>query len=375
MINSKKSIPLFRPFFPETCRRKIAADIKRILADGRLMLGEFTEKFEALFAAAIGVPYAVSVNSCTTALTICLKYFNVTGREVLVPSGSFVTSVSSILFAGGTPVFVDMNPDTLSFDINDLKKKITRKTKGVIWVHLAGFISPECNEIFGIARENNLFVIEDVAQALGADIRGRQAGSFADAACFSFYPTKIITCGTGGMITTKDKKLKKYAEEMRLFGKDAGTGEVKYIGNDWFLDEIRACVGYHHLTGLKSYLAKRRKIAGIYHETLKSNPNIRLLKMPAGNRPSYYQYPVFLKKGIDRRKLVKHMKEKYGIQVKGIYIPCHKEKIFDKFNKGKFDRTEETLDSSLCLPVHVQMIDKDALYVSECLIRELKNLR
>jgi len=372
MTDSKNTIPLFKPFFSDNCRGNITRDIGHILVNGRLMLGEFKDKFEARFARTIGSSYAISVNSCTTALTICLKYFDVAGGEVLVPSGSFVTSVSSIVFAGGMPVFVDMNPDTLSFDVKDLRKKITKKTKGIVWVHLAGFISPEYKEILSAAKEKGLFVIEDAAQALGANIRGKQAGSFADAACFSFYPTKIITCGTGGMIATDNKKLKRYAEEMRLFGKGAETGKVKYMGNDWFLDEIRACVGYHHLAGLKSSSARRRQIAEIYNEALKSNPNIKLLKMPAGNSPSYYQYPVFLKKGAGRKKFIKSMKEQHGIQVKGIYIPCHKEKIFGKFYKGGLKRTEDTLDSSLCLPMYVQLADDETSYVAKSLIEELR---
>ena len=367
------TIPLFKPYFSNSCRQHIFSDLDRILASGQLMLGEFKDKFENLFAQTVGVPYAISVNSCTTALTICLKYFDVEGYEILVPSGSFVTSVSSILFAGGIPVLVDMNPETLSFDWYDLERKITPRTKGIIWVHLTGFVSPESKEILKLAKDKKLFIIEDAAQALGATVDRLKAGSLGDAGCFSFYPTKIISCGSGGMITTSDNGLKKYAEQIRLFGKDTKTGEVLHLGNDWFLDEIRACVGYHHLKELKSNLDRRREIANRYRQALSSHPALTLLKVPENNGPGYYQFVIFLERSINCQKLIDTMRAKYHIHAKKIYLPCHKEKVFRKFDNGRLRKTEDTLNSSLCLPMYIQLTDNEISYITNSLIQELNS--
>ena len=369
------NLPLFKTYFSDDCRQKIVSDINNILNNGQLMMGPFKDKFERLFCETIGIPHAISVNSGTTALTICLQYFDVAGKVVLVPSGSFVTSISSIIFAGGKPVLVDMNPETLSFDLNDLENKISSETKGMIWVHLTGLISPEHQKIKDLAKSHNLFLIEDAAHALGASVNGSYAGTLADAGCFSFFPTKIITSGTGGMITTQDNNLKSFAEKMRLFGKDPQSKEILHLGNDWFLNEISACVGYHHLSELRNGISKRRDIANKYFIALNRIPGISMLNVPEGNLPTYYQFPVFLDESINRQELIDSLKQKYQIDTKGVYRPCHEEKVFTKYNDGTLNKTEYALNRSLCLPMYVQMTDDEISYVTDSFIQELKRMR
>ena len=369
------NIPLFKTYFSDDCRQKIVSDLDKVLENGQLMMGPFKDKFERLFCETIGITHSISVNSGTTALTICLKYFDVTGKEVLVPSGSFVTSISSIIFARGKPVLVDMNPDTLSFDLNDLESKISPRTKGIIWVHLTGLISPEHEKIKELAKRYNLFLIEDAAHALGASVNENQAGTLADAGCFSFYPTKIITSGTGGMIVTKDKGLKDFAERMRLFGKDPQTKLIHHLGNDWFLNEINACVGYHHLLELNDSITKRIDIAEKYRNALSRLSGISMLNIPEGNQPSYYQFPVFLDAMIDRQKLIDSLKQKYQINTRGIYKPCHEERVFLQYNDETLNKTEHTLNRSLCLPMFVQVTDDEIRYVADSFIEELKRIR
>jgi perosamine synthetase len=353
-------IPLFKTHFTDSCRLRILSDMETILGSGHLMMGPYKDQFEQLFSETLRVPHAVSVNSCTTALTICLKYYDVADFDVLVPSGSFITSISSILFAGGRPVLVDMNPETLSFDLDDLERKRTPRTKGIIWVHLTGFITPEYEKIVDYSKVNDLFLVEDAAQALGAKVDGLCAGSIGDAGCFSFYPTKIITTGTGGMITTKDEGLRNYARKMRLFGKDLGTNEVVDLGNDWFLDEIRACIGYHQLSELSENISRRREIAQKYAGLLKTKMGMNLLNVPKENNPSYYQFPIFLDRAIDTQGLIEKLKNEYGIESKVIYLPCHKEKVFRKYDDGTLSRTEES--------------DREIEYVVDSLTREIEYL-
>ncbi len=345
-------IPLFKPYFPPESRRAILDDLDQVLASGRLMNGPFQARLEESFGRAVGAPHAVSVNSCTTALTVCLRYFGADGADVLVPSGSFVTSVSSILFAGGRPILVDMNPATLSFDLADLERKLTPRTKGLVWVHLTGVISPEYAEVIRFAGDHGLFVIEDCAHALGASIDGRPAGSLGDAGCYSFYPTKIITSGTGGMITGADADLAAFAREMRMFGKRAEDGEIVRLGNDWFLDEIRCCVAFHQLEGLATNLAARRAVAADYYRGLGDVPGLTMLDHPSGAQPSFYQFPVFLAGGEERDRVRDELKQTHGIETKGIYKPTHREIVLQKYDDGRLARTEQTLDRSLCLPIY-----------------------
>lgn len=364
-------IPLFRPFYSKVCIENILSGINKILNSGNLMMGEFKDKFENLFCEKLGIPYSVSVNTCSTALTICLNFFDVNNHDVLVPSGSFITSISSIIFAGGNPVLVDMNPQTLSFELDDLKKKLTTRTKGIVWVHLTGVISPEFKEIVEFAKKHGLFLIEDAAHALGAHVNGKHAGTIGDAGCFSFYPTKIISAGTGGMIATDNIRLRDFAEQMRLFGKNLKTGEVENLGNDWFLDEIRACVGYYQLNELDANMSDRRRIAEIYSERLTKIPQISTLNLPQGNFPSFYQYPVFFNEKINRQKVISNLKMNYEIEAKGIYKPCHQEKVFQKYDDKTLSNTEKTLDSSLCLPIYFGMNEEDVFYVIEAIKKEV----
>ena len=373
MTNNKQLIPLSRPHYPEALRGKITADIDAILASGRLMMGPWAEKFEAQFAALTDRKFAVSVNSCTTALQIALSFADVAGQDVLVPAGSFVTDVSVVEFAGGRPVLVDMNPETLALDVADLERKVTPESRAIIWVHLTGTIADDYEEILSFARNRDLFLIEDAAHAHGASIDGRAAGSFGDASTFSFYPTKVLSSGTGGMLTTDNADLAKFAREMRLFGKEEGTGEIVHYGNDWFLDEIRACVGYHHTTELEMQVARRREIATLYDTNLANQPGLRLVNISSASAPAWYQFPVFLDRAVDRDALAVALKTVHGIDAKGIYKPVHEEQVFRQYDDGTLKMTEDILCRSLCLPMHTAMSDADALRVADALVNEIRN--
>jgi perosamine synthetase len=369
---SGKTISLSRPEYPEALRRTITADIEAILASGRLMSGPWARKFEERFAALTGRSHAVSLTTCTTALQIALMFAGVKGKDVLVPAGSFITDVSAVLFAGGRPVLVDMNPATLSLDLEDLERKITANTRALIWVHLTGLIAADHAAIVDFARRHNLYVIEDAAHAHGSRVDGRPAGSFGDASCFSFYPTKILSSGTGGLLLTDDDALAKFAAEMRIFGKEAASGEIVHLGNDWFLDEIRACVAFHHTGELNAQVVRRQAIAGRYQERLANQPGLRLLDVPSGSAPAWYQFPIFLDETLDRDALIKILKSDYDIETKGIYKPTHQEKIFKYLDDGTLKKAEHALNRSLCLPMHAGLSDGDVDAVADATAREIR---
>lgn len=375
MTKPPTPIPFVKPYFSAEARRAVLLAVDQILSSGKLMFGEYTDRLETTMAAYIGTSAAVTTNSCTTALQICLLHYGVRGHEVLVPSAAFVTDVSVVRWAGGTPVLVDIDPATLSFDLDDLKRKVTPRTKGMIWVHLTGLISPQWREIASFAREHGLFLIEDCAHAPGASARGTKAGSIGDVGCFSFYPTKVMTTGSGGALTTSDAALAKTARELRLFGRRDGAGVVWTEGNDWFLDEIRACLGVFQLRELETALERRRRIAARYDQKLRGVPGLQLLTVPADHLPAFYHYTVFLERSIDYGKLAAGLKDKYGIPTKPIYQPLHQEMLFRDLDDGTLHQTEDALARSLCLPIYVEMQDAQVDYVAESLAAQLRDVQ
>lgn len=372
MTESIQPIPFYRPSFPQPVRDRITREIDTILASGLLMMGPHKDRLEQGFTGLCGTRHAVSLNSCTTAIQISLAYFGAAGGEVLVPAGSFVTDVGAVLMAGATPVLVDIDPETLSFDLDDLAHKITSRTKGMIWVHLTGVIAENYRDIQAIARGKDLFLIEDAAHAHGAEIDGQVAGSLGDVGVFSFYPTKLVTGGTGGMLTTDDAGLKIFAERMRMFGKDGDTGEIVDLGNDWFLDEIRACVVNNHLLDLPRQLASRRAIAGRYDAALANQPGIRSVSVPAGCNPSYYHYVTLVDGGIDYSTLTSKLRENHGVATKPIYKPVHHEPLFRSYDDGSLAASEDTLARSLCLPMFADLDLVDVDRVAAAVVQELR---
>ncbi len=364
-------IQISKPHFSERQRRAILDGISDILSTGRLMMGPYLAKLEKDFAAHTGTAHAIGVNSCTTALQICLEYYGVRGSEILTPAASFTTDVSASRWCGAKPVLVDIDRATLSFDLADLERKLTPLCRGIIWVHLTGLISPRYKAIVEFARRHNLFLLEDCAHAHGAVVDEGRAGSLGSAGCFSFFPTKLMTCGAGGMITTNDPALDRFAREMRLFGRSQDTGEVVREGNDWFLDEFRACIAGAQLSELDEMLARRQMIAERYSNKLANQPGISLLDF-SSKANVYYQFPVFLDPRLSAAEISKALGEKHGIQAKRIYLPVHEEKIFRDYASPTLKNAEETMHRSLCLPMHPELTDAEADCVAAALIGEVR---
>lgn len=366
------TIPISKPFFSDTQRRAIHKGIGEILDSGRVMLGPFAAALERDFAAHVGTSHAVSVNSCTTGLQICLEYFGARGGEVLVPAAAFTTDVSVVRWGGAQPVLVDIDPLTLSFDLADLERKTTARTKGVIWVHLTGYISHQFREIAEFAKRRCLFLIEDCAHAQGASAGGQRAGSIADAGCFSFFATKLMTCGAGGMISTNNAGLDRFAREMRLFGRSVETGDVVREGNDWFLDEFRACVALAQLSEIDAMLARRRQIASRYLASLANQPGIFVLDVPNDIVHAYYQFPIFLDLRLDASQVAKSLNIKHRVQAKPIYRPVHRENIFREYDDGTLRAAEVMLGRSICLPMHPELTDQEVDIAASALIQEVR---
>jgi len=362
-------IPIARPFFNEEDLDDILNDIRDCLKSGILTLGSNIEKFENSFAKYVGIKYAITLNSGTSALEVALRYFDVKNKEVIVPTNSFVACSNAVIFAGGIPVLCDIKAETLCIDPNDLRKRITPKTKGIIVVHLAGLIPPQMNELQEICNENNLFLIEDAAHAHGSMIDNKKAGSLGDAACFSFFPTKPMTTGEGGMITTNDSNLADFAKIFRNHGKE-GSVHTR-IGNNLRMSEIHAILGIYQLKRLDEYLMRRNKIAKKYSEGLEKVNGLNPISVPSNIIHSYWKYPIILNMDMQVSTLEKTLKNKYNIATGTLYNPpIHLQPFYRQhfgYKEGMLPVSEKILRQETCLPMFVGLTDNEIDYVIDSL--------
>ena len=361
-------IPSTKPYIPEADIKPLLKDMEKILRSGRLLNGPYLRAFEEAFAKQAGTRYAIGVNSATSALQTILQFFDVHGREVITPTNTFIATSNAVLYAGGSPVLADMHPETLCLDIEDVRRRITKKTKGVVLVHLNGLITPHIKEIKKLCKKHNLFLIEDASHAHGARAYGRMAGSWGDAAAFSCLATKPMTTGgVGGVITTNDKKLAAFAHSLRFHGEDKTRGLQDRLGNNWSLTEFQAALGLSQTRRLREIVKKRMAVASAYDKAFSKLPGVKVFKVGPllasrsdlrGFLNSYYKYPLLLKSAKERTRMATLLKKK-GIGTGGIYWPpCHLQPIYKKlfkFKKGDFPVAEDILSRTIALPMYTGM--------------------
>lgn len=360
--------PAARPFFEAEDIIEIQQKVGEILASGRLILGENTRQFEDQFSRYVGVNHSVAVNSCTSALQIALRYYSVRGKRVIVPTNNFVGGIAAILYEGGIPVLADMDANTFNIDINDVIEKIDDNTVGVILVHIAGLITPDFERLKAICSDNELFLIEDAAHASGATFNGKQAGSLADVGCFSFYPTKILTTCTGGMITTNNPDLELYARQVRHHGFSADSQSFDHLGNDWCMSELLAVLGSKQLARLEENITHRNHIADCYRRELVKFDWLTVPSYPANVRHAYYKFPVLLDNRVNRDEFRTIMKSRHGIEMGAIYYPpCHLQPVLKselKIEPGSLPVSEAVLSRQICPPMHASIKEKDIAVIA-----------
>jgi perosamine synthetase len=358
------------PFFDEKSSEQILNEIRITLKSGILTDGPQVAEFEKKFAGYTHTNNAIAVNSGTAALEIMLRFLNVKRKEVIVPTNTFVATPTSVLFSGGKPVFADMKSETLCLDFDDVVKKVTSKTAGIIVVHISGLICPEIAELRNFCKDNKLFLIEDAAHAHGATIGGQMAGGLCDGGAFSFYPTKIMTTGEGGMITTNDPTMASAAYSMRNHGLNSDR-IMMMLGDNWCMSEITAIIGKYQLAQLDEFIKKRNTIAKYYQGRLKNMTGISLFEVPDNIRHSYYKYPIRINNNVDRDKVALTLRREFGIDTGSIYYPpCHLHPWYQKnfgTREGTFPVSEGVLKKILCLPMHVGLTDEIVQYVIDSL--------
>ena len=352
--------------------REIEA-VSKVLSCGRLREGPLCKQFEEEFRKKADASYAVSVCNGTFALSMVYEYAFKPGDEVLVPSFTFFATVGPLVRLGVRPVFCDIDPGTFTLDPDDARKRITSKTKGIVAVHLFGQPAEICR-IQAIARDHGLFVVWDAAHAHFARFEGRDVGSFPEAVCYSFYATKNMTCGEGGMILTTDHNLAEHVTLLKRQGQKS-----KYVhsvmGMNMRMTDIQAAIGLVQLEKVWEYNRRRRQIAEIYRQKLGDIPYIVLPERAADREHVYHQYLVLLcskQTDILRDEVVGKMRNR-GIEVTVNYPhPVHKQPVFERtYGRQSLRISELVARDSFCLPIHPFLSQSDIDLVCQSLRKAL----
>lgn len=335
--------------------------VEEVIRSGWLAHGPKNEEFEDLFAEYVGVDHAISMNSCTSALQLAIECHNITG-EVLVPSFTWVASVNTIVQAGATPVLVDIDPETRNVDPDSLEAAITDETEAIMIVHYGG--QPcDMDAIVDITEEHDLLLVEDSAETIGGEYRGQPTGSFG-VGCFSFYPTKNITTGEGGMLTTDDAE---FARKVRAYvghGIESTTLDRENADESWYraassagynfrMTNMQAAMGVEQMQKVETLNQQRRDHAAYLTEQLASVPGITTPHEADHCKHVYQMYTVMTDESVERDALVRRLNERdIGASVH-FYPPVHQQPRYENADIRQTDlsNTEYVADNIVTLPM------------------------
>ena len=348
-------IPVAKPLIGEEEKRAVM----EVMDSGQLAQGSRTEAFEKAFAEYTGTKHAIGVNSGTAALIVALQAHGVgAGDEVITTPFSFIATATSIIACGATPVFVDIDPFDLNMDPNQLEAAITERTKAVMPVHIFGHPA-RITEIAQICEDNGLALVEDAAQAHGAEHQGRRVGAFGTG-CFSFYPTKNMTTGEGGIITTDDDEVARLCRIIRSHGQEQRYVH-EYFGLNWRMQDVNGAIGLVQLGHLEAWNEARIHHAEALSRLIRS---VETPKVREGDRHVFHQFTVRVAN--DRDGLLQRLQEAGVGSAVHYPIPIHQQPIIQKmgFGEGSFPVAEAASQHVLSLPVHPQLGPEDVEYIA-----------
>lgn len=347
-------VPIAKPIIGE----EEIENVVEVLKSGMIAQGPKVMEFEEKFANWIGAKYGIATNSGTSALHVALLACGIgEGDEVITTPFTFIASGNAIVYTGATPVFADIDLDTYTIDPDSIENLITDKTKAILPVQLYGQAA-DMDEIREIAEKHDLKIIEDAAQAHGAEYNGEKVGTLGDMACFSFYPTKNMTTSEGGMITTNDEELAKKAQMFRAHGASERYHHDE-IGYNFRMTDIAAAIGLAQLNVIDEFNNKRISNANYLNEQLKDVEGIVTPKSPDNYKHVYHQYTIRVEKG-NRDDWVEFLTNK-GIGT-GIHypIPLYNQPIYKKLGiEGDCPLAEKAADNVISLPVHPSLTKED----------------
>lgn len=346
--------------------------VLRALRSGVLSMGPFIERLENAFAKKIGAKHACAVSSGTAGLHLALIAAGIgKGDEVITSPFSFIASANAILYVGAIPVFADIDPKTYNIDSKEIEKKITKRTKAILPVHIFGQPA-DMRAIMRIARKHKLKVIEDACESLCAAQRGKRAGTFGQAGVFAFYPNKQMTTGEGGMIVTNDTKIDALCRSLRNQGRGENRQWLDHtrLGFNYRMPELSAALGLAQLENLDYLLKKRRRAAEMYNAALAPlSTHLALPCSAKGMTHTWFVYVVrILSKRISRDALMERLAEK-GIETRPYLPSIH---LFDVYRKlghkeGEFPISEAVSATSLALPFYAELSRIDVQHIARTL--------
>ena len=350
-----KPVPITEPTIPPIERLK--KRYTQVLKSKMITNAKYVREFETRIAAYLGVKYAIVVSSCTSGLMLIMKSLGLKG-EVILPSFTFHATAHAVIWNGLKPVFVDCDPETYNIDPREVAKAITPATAAILAVHIFGN-PPDIDALSKIAKQHNLKLIFDSAHGFGTKYKGRQVGTFGNAESFSLSPTKILTAGEGGIVTTKEKDVAEKVRIGRNYG-DPGTYNCEFSGLNARMSEFNALLGIESLKMLEKNVARRNIIVELYKKLLFGIPGIIFQKIKERNRSSYKDFSILIdeeKFGLTRDKLHEAlMAENINVK-KYFYPPVHRQKTFSLFKSSqpRLEKTDKISNNCLSLPLYSHM--------------------
>ncbi len=381
----------FLPYALPLIEEDDIAGVVDSLRSGWIAKGPKTMEFEKQFAEYVGAKYAVALNSCTAALHLALVAAGLgEGDEVLTTPMTFASSANVVIHTGAKPVFVDIDPVTMNIDPKQIREKITSRTKAIIPVHMAGHPC-DLDEILAIAKEHNLFVLEDAAHAVYTQYKGKTIGSIGNATAFSFYATKNLVTGEGGMVTTNDETLYHKIRVLSTHGMSRNAWNRYTETGSWYyeilspgykdnMSDIMAGLGLSQLAKLERMQGIRRELVEYYNTEFGNIPELEVPVELVYARHAWHLYIIKLnldKLSIDRGKFIEELKEE-NIGTSVHFIPLHIHPYYrDTFGykQGDFPVAEGVFERIISLPLYPKMSKQDATDVVEAVKRVVERFR
>jgi len=348
--------------------------VQSVLKSRWLTMGKVTQEFEAAFAAHVQAKHAIAVTNATAALHLaCLALGLGPGDEVIVPSLTFVATANAVRYVGATPIFADIiSSDDLNISPKAVESLVNARTRAIIVVHYAGY-SCDMEAILSIAKQHNLFVIEDAAHAVGSELDGRPLGTWGDVGCFSFFSNKNMTTGEGGMMTTNNDDLAQKLNRLRSHGMTSLTWDrhkghaysydVIDLGYNYRIDEIRAAIGLAQLSKVERNNERRRSLTQIYRDALQElAPQVAVPFQSHMGKTSAHIMPILLPQETKRKEFIDSMKEN-GIQTSIHYPPIHTFTAYKDTMSWDLSVTEDVAKREITLPLYPAMSNDDVVVV------------
>ncbi|CAL1522172.1 MULTISPECIES: DegT/DnrJ/EryC1/StrS family aminotransferase [Bacillus] len=367
----------FLPYSLPLIGKEEIQEVTETLESGWLSKGPKVQQFEKEFAAFVGAKHAVAVNSCTAALFLALKAKGIgPGDEVITSPLTFSSTANTIIHTGATPVFADIDENTLNIDPVKLEAAVTPRTKAVVPVHFGGQ-SCDMDAILAIAQNHGLFVLEDAAHAVYTTYKQRMIGSIGDATAFSFYATKNLATGEGGMLTTDDEELADKIRVLSLHGMSKAAWNRYSSNGSWYYEvespgykmnmfDLQAALGLHQLKRLDDMQKRREEIAGRYQTAFQQIPGLITPFVHDDGRHAWHLYVLQVdekKAGVTRSEMITALKDKYNIGTSVHFIPVHIHPYYQKqfgYKEADFPNAMNYYKRTLSLPLYPSMSDDDA---------------